>query len=386
MLLYENTDFYRTTDDGNERIPVVPPPKRVRQTVSMASFKSLAISSFSFPFNNVLRIREALKLQTLPYASTGEMDLFPSVLEKGSRNSSGIVWFVPSVELEKLTPPLPNVENRLWPAPMSLVSEIQGEGGVLWLDENSACSMLWEGGIPVLYRWKARSRTTAEAERAWLEAYCKTKEKELGAFFALDATRPSELARLPQIVKESLAAYPWIGDVNLSKSALDSALVLERTVRLGTRVASWFLVFGLLAMAGNGLRYYEARKGVAEIRRRASQVYIEAFEPSRTTPVSDPIGLARQRLEDLLNPSDGRHLNDVLEDLGNILEQNSSMDITIDTMRYALNEVDYTGSAPDTATVWDFQRSWAEKAETARVENIQSAPNIGFRYDLRVRW
>ena len=387
MLLYDNADFFRVTEGGVLRIPSPAPLRRIRHTVSMAPLKSVAISPFSFPFNNVLRIREALKLQTLPYAAAGDMELFPSLLEKAPRSSSGIAWFVPAGELENVKAPLAQVENKVWPAPLPLVSQVQGDGVTLWLDETNICSMLWRSGVPILYRWKARAKTTPEAERAWFEAYCKSKEEEPGGFFVLDATLPSDLARLPQIVKESLERHPWIGDMNLSRSAFDSALVLERAVRSGASAASWLLILGLLALAGNGMRYYQARRSIDEFRDRSSNLYREAFDPARTGRIPDPLGLARSKIAEFKGgTTDGRQINDVFSDLGSIFTENPSMDVTLDSMRYNANGVDYTGSAPDMGTAQSLQRFWLEKAASAQLGNLQSAPGIGFRFDLNIKW
>jgi hypothetical protein len=385
VQFYENADFFRITAEGTRRIPSPSAPKRVKHTVTLAPLKSVAIFPFAFPFNNVLRIREALKLQVLPYASGGEMELFPSLLDKTSRSSSGVAWFVPSAELERVEAPT-QVENRVWPAPLSLVSQVEGEGATFWLDEENICSILWRGGVPVLYRWKSRERASGESERAWYEAYCKSREEELRETFFLDATQP-EVSRLPEIVKKSLDLYPWIGEVNLSRSALDSALVLERTVNALSRVASWLLIMGLFVLGGNVLRYYEPRQNLNELRDRSSELYRSTFDPSRTGRISDPLGLALSRMAELKGgSSEGRLINETLTDLGAIFEQYPSIDVTLDFARYNLEGVDYTGSAPDMETAQEFRRAWAERASTAQLGNLQNAPGVGYRFDLNVRW
>jgi hypothetical protein len=349
--------------------------------------RSVAISPFSFPFHSAVRIREALKLQTLPYAAAGKMDLYPSILEKTPHGSSGIAWFVSGEDPGDIKAPLNNVENRIWPAPLPLVSRIHGDGITLWVDETAVCTMLWRGGVPVLYRWKAAARTTPLAEREWIEAYCRSRSEEPGEFFMMDATRP-ELVLLPEIIKESLARYPWIEDINLSRSALDSALVLEDAVRLGTRVASWILVFGLLVAAGNGLRYYEYRQNADALRNSLSSLYRETFDPSATGRISDPLGLARSKMAGLggNGPAEGRLISEVFSDLGEIFEKNPSMDVTLDTIRYNPDGVDYTGSAPDPVTIQNFRGACAKNAASAQVMNIRNAPGIGNRFDLSVRW
>jgi hypothetical protein len=388
---YENVVFFRVTENGAERIPA-PAPKRVKHIVLMTPLKSVAVSSFSFPFSNVLRIREALKLQTLPYAAAGGMELFPSIVNKTPRSSGGVVWFVPSGELEAVTSlssPLETgrVETGVWPAPLPLVSRIRGEGVVFWLDKNNVSSMLWRGGLPVLCRWKARGRTTLDAELDWFRSYCKSREEELGECFVLNAEEPSELAALPEIVRESLELYPWLGEVNLSQRALDSAVVVERTVHLLSRAVFWILLMGLLVLAGNGLRYYEARRSIDEIRDRSSELYRSAFDPSRTGRISDPLGLARSKVEELRGGvSEGHPLNEVFADLGSIFEQNPSMDVTLDVIRYNVDGVMYSGSAPDREKIQEFWSAWAARADNVPYPSINTAPGVGYRFDMNVRW
>ena len=402
MWTFENTNFFRVIDGRAVRIASSFTPKRVRHTVSLVPLKSVAISTFSFPFNNVLRIREALKLKVLPYAAAGGMELFPSLLDKTPRSSEGVAWFVPSGELENVTVPMAQVENRVWPAPLPLVSKVGGEGVTFWMDEGNICSMLWRSGAPVLYRWKPRESAaeaqpslaqltqpsfTLESERSWYEAYCKSKGEEIGEIFTLDATQPSGLDNFSEIVRESLRLCPWIGDVNLSRSAFDNALVMERAVRSLSRVASWFLIMGLFALAGNGLRYYEARRSIDELRDRSSQLYRSTFDPSRTGRIADPLGLALSKVAELQGGAvEGRLINQVFADLGSIFEQNLSMDVTLDSVRYNLLEgVDYTGSAPDMETAQEFRRAWVERANAGPL-NLQNAPGVGYRFDLSVKW
>jgi hypothetical protein len=361
----------------------------LKYAVSLAPLRSAAITPFSFPFGNVLRVRDALKLQSLPYAAAGEMELFPSILKKTPRGSDGIAWFISSKELEDvaLLAQTTQGEPRVWPAPLALASAVEGEGLVFWMDEENICSMLWRGGAPVLYRWKSRKRASLDDERVWYAAYCESKGEEVGREFVLDTTQLSDLARLPEVLKKSLTVYPWICDVNLARSALDNALVLERTVRSLSRVASWILAIGLLVLLGNGLRYYEARQGADELRDLSSDLYRSAFDSTRAGRIPDPLGLALSRLAELRGgTAEGRSIGEVFSDLGNIFEQNPSMDITLDLVRYNQEGVDYTGFAPNMETAQDFRNAWAQYAGTTLLQNMQNLSGAIYRFDLSVKW
>ena len=384
---FESIDLYRAVGGALRRVSSAPPSRRSQAAV-LVPMRSLSISSFTFPFGSVMRVREALRLQNLPLlscASTGGMELFPTVLERSPRSSAGVAWYVATAELD--VPELPTLSPLVWPAPLPLVSKVDGTGVTLWADEENLCSLLWSEGRPVLCRWRSRTAGSAESELAWYDRYCKEQALERGESFILDATKPESLEALTGIVRESLARYPWIGTVNLSRTALEGAVGLERSVRLLTRVAGWALLLGVLVLTGNVLRWNQARSGAESARSRSEALYRETFDAERTGRISNPVALARDRLAELRgSDAEGKSLEDTLAELGTIFTENPSMDVTLDVLRYNAEGLDCTGSAPDMSTVLAFRKAWEGRAALSQLDNTQSVPGLGYRFDLRVRW
>ncbi len=384
----ENIDLYRVADGALRRV-VFAPSSRRRRVVVLVPMRSLSVSAFAFPFGSVVRVREALRLQNLPLLSCapeGGMELFPTVLERTPRSSSGVVWYASASEMDfpELTAGLAPL---VWPAPLSLVSKVDGTGVTLWADEENLCSLLWQGGRPALCRWRSRSGGSAESELAWYDRYCRGQDLERGGSFVLDATDPRSLEPLGGIVRESLARYPWIGTVNLSRTALEGAEGLERSVRLLTRVAGWVLLLGALVLAGNLLKWNQAQSGAEAARLRSEALYREAFDAERTGRIANPVTLARDRIAELRgSDAEGRSLGDSLAELGAIFTENPSMDVTLDVLRYNAEGLDCTGSAPDMSTVLAFRKAWEGRAALSQLDNTQSVPGLGYRFDLRVRW
>ena len=385
----ENIDLHRVAGGTLRRVSAVPPSRRVRRAAVLVPMRSLSVSPFLFPFGSVMRVREALRLQTLPFLScapAGGMELFPTVLERTPRSSSGVVWYASAAELDFPEPPA-GLSTLVWPAPLPLVSRVGGTGVTLWADEENLCSLLWSEGRPVLCRWRSRSAGSAESEFAWYDRYCRAQELERGDSFALDATDPKDLESLGGIVRESLARYPWIGTVNLSRTALEGAVGLERAVRLLTRVAGWALLLGVLVLTGGVLKWYQARGGAETARLRSEALYREAFDAERTGRIANPVTLARDRIAELRgNDAEGRSLEDALAELGSVFSENPSMDVTLDVLRYNAEGLDCTGSAPDMSTVLTFRKAWEGRAALSQLDNTQSVPGLGYRFDLRVRW
>ena len=62
--------------------------------ITLVPMKSLSLEDFSFPFSNATKIREALRLQVMPFSAAGELEIFPVVISKAGRGVNGLVWYV----------------------------------------------------------------------------------------------------------------------------------------------------------------------------------------------------------------------------------------------------------------------------------------------------
>ncbi|MBR1671376.1 MAG: hypothetical protein IJ702_00445 [Fretibacterium sp.] len=382
---FENVTFRRVV--GTE-VRSAGPARR--SPVTLVPMRSLSLDAFAFPFSNATKVREALRLQVLPYAAAGEVEIFPVVLERTGRGANGIAWYVSPEELS--LPEGAGGGGMVWPAPLPLASRVEGTGVTLWADEENLCSLLWQGDRPVLSRWRPRSHTpgagaTPESELAWFDLYCKGQGLERGASFVLDAADPEEFASVGDIARESLARCPWLRSVNLSRTALEGAMGLERGVRLLTRAACWIFLMGALALTGNLLRWNQLQHKAEEVRGRSEALYREVFDPSRTGRIGNPVALARDRIAALQGGgSEGRGLDDVLADLGAVFAEDPSLDVVVDVLRYNAEGLDFTGSAPDMSTVLSFRKAWEGRAGLSQLDNTQSVSGVGYRFDLRVRW
>ena len=357
--------------------------------ITLVPMKSLSLENFSFPFSNSTKIREALKLQVMPFSAAGELEIFPVVLSKKGRGVSGIVWYVSPEELN-----IPET-NKILPAPLPFVSRLSqhdGTGVTMWVDEENVCSMLWQEYKPVMSRWrKLLDEHTEEKELAWYDNYCKAREIERGGNFVVHAfgdnadDEPDE--EFYEIVNESVQKCPWIANVNLSRSAIEGARDLERSVKFLTRASCWVLFLGIIMLASSLLRWNQLQKQIQEIRTRSENFYRQTFDASHTGRIANPVNLARDRIASLTGTTGEAHsIDEVFADLGEIFSGGKNNGITLDIIRYNADGIDCTGTAPDMTTILNFRKAWQEYAETAQVDNTQFVSGIGYRFDLRVRW
>ncbi|MBQ7169748.1 MAG: hypothetical protein IJR63_07610 [Synergistaceae bacterium] len=380
-------------DDTGEDETVKRPSVRIitqgsgKTTVTLAPMKSLSLEEYTFPFQNAGKIADALKLQAMPYTAGGELDIFPVTVSKEGRNSRGIVWYVSPGELNI---PSAGRNAKIWPSPLPLVSQLEefgGNGVTMWADEENICSILWQSNRPVLYRWKkylpGHGDDPQSRELSWYDTYCQSRGLERGGDFSLNIC--DDDCDIGQIVSESVRICPWIADVNLSRTVLEGARDLERTVRVLTRISCWLLAVGVIILGAQALSYISTQTQTSELRARTEAFYRETFDPTRTGRISNPVTLARDKIASLSGGNDEAHpLDEVLADLGEVFSAVSG--ITIDIVRYNADGIDCTGVAPDMTTALNFRKAWEDKANLVQVDNTQFVSGIGYRFDLRVRW
>ena len=364
--------------------------------VTLVPMKSLSLEDFTFPFPNTTKIREALRLQVMPFSAAGELELFPVVMSKSGRTVNGIVWYASPDELNIPSLAYDSRGNvKFWPAPLPFISQLEeynGSGVTMWIDEENVCSLLWHENKPVLYRWRKRTGEHSDAkELSWYDSYCKAQELDRGGNFVINASDDNndeeDNDAFYEIVNESVRICPWIANVNLSRSALEGARDLERTVRLLTRASCWLLVLGTAALGACIWKWNQVSGHVQEVRTRNENYYRQTFDPSHTGRVANPVSLARDKIAELNGTGTQVHpLEEVLADLGEVFSGEQSMDVTVDIVRYNSEGIDCTGSAPDMTTILNFRKAWENRASLAQVENTQFVSGIGYRFDLRVRW
>lgn len=361
--------------------------------INLVPMKSLSLEDFSFPFSNSTRISSALRLQVMPYAAAGEVELFPVIISRSGKGANGIVWYASPDELNIPALAYDSASGKTWPAPLPFISQLAGYNGsgvTMWIDEENVCSLLWQNNRPILYRWrKFIDETSEEKELAWYDSYCAAKELDRGGNFVVNASGDEETDddAFSEVVSESVRICPWISEVNLSRSALEGARDLERTVRLLTRAACWILGLGVIALSGSLLRWYMLQNQVQEVRTRSENYYRQVFDPQRTGRISNPVTLARDKISEATGTGGPSHpLEEVLADLGEIFGEQKSFDVTLDVIRYNSEGIDCTGTAPDMSTVLNFRKAWEERNNMAQVDNTQFVAGIGYRFDLRVRW
>ena len=120
---YSNTEFSRLIASSHAQKPMT--NTGGKSSIMLVPMRSLSLEDFTFPFQNTTKIRDALKLQVMPFTAGGEMEIFPVILSRTGRSAGGIVWYVSPSELE-----IPSAKSsKIWPSPLPLISQLEEYGG-----------------------------------------------------------------------------------------------------------------------------------------------------------------------------------------------------------------------------------------------------------------
>ena len=406
MPNYESSLLFRILE--REVKPIDTPSKRnskSQQNAYLVPFRMLSVSAFKFPFSNPVRIREAIKLQTASYSGGNSIQIFPVSVSKSSKETSGFSFFLPDSELIEFEEIAKHTSSPVFPAALSLASSVNGNGITVWTDEKNICSVIWRSGIPELYRWRAKKEDALDAEINWLNKYRETKEtgeigeiekteeietaegtektEEKNDIYIFDAEIDSD--KLHLISRQSFTSFPWLREVNLSRSAINSVMILERLVRLSSKAAVWLTVFGIIFAAGVWLNHFMLSNALADTISNSEKLYREVFD--KEGRIVDPVSQARGRINTLKGSgTSGKSLSEALSAIG-VSWRNKPMGITIDTMSYSSEgTADIVGAATDMATIISFRTYLAETGGSVQQGDVSQIPGGGFRFNLKIRW
>ena len=357
-----------------------------RDLLLLVPFHSLSIQPFSFPFSGQTAIREAVKLQVQPFTSGKPLiEAFPTVCSREGEGSAGITCFLSSEELAVVESVAAKARSlRVWPLPLALAARLPDNGLAACILKDEICSMLFTGGIPVLYRIVSRKRKTIEDETDWIRSFASGRGvEELETYVWEDSEDGAARDDLAGMASETLSRKHFAPDVNLSVRAVDTVLALEKGIRLCTRAASWILLAGLCAAGGMYAQREFSLRALDRIRDQGTALYRSVFDA--TGKIVDPVSQARGKLNAARGGEKGLILEVMLARLGASVKAAGETSVSVESLRYNAEGADLTGSVPDMERLQAFQKGISVSFRT-QLGDIQQIPGGGLRFSMNLRW
>ncbi|HQF91345.1 MAG TPA: type II secretion system protein GspL [Synergistaceae bacterium] len=351
--------------------------------VLLYPFRTLSVHPFSYPFGNLSRIREALALQYRSLLLGGQgVEVLPTVWRREGKGASGVAWFWSREELAFL-------EGRrgprltVWPLPLALASQMEGDGAALWVDGGAVSSLAWRQGIPFLARWKTLGPQGLEGEKAWFrqmggEAFSFVEE-------TLDPRTPQEaLRRLGAAADATWKAFPLLHEVDLSSGGVDALVAWDQALLSLRGPLGALLVGGLLFSGVQGGELWSALHRQEDLQARAAEAYAQVFGGTPT----DPLSQARARLAEARGENRqarGASLGDVIRFVGETLSEGGDK-MTLETLRYSASGAQMGGVLPDVGTLAKVKERLKKGELSSRVGDVQQTPDGQVRFTVEVGW
>lgn len=336
----------------------------------------MSLHPFSFPFGDPARVRQALRLQisSLLGKNAEDVRVHPVTLEHDGDRSRGFALAIPAEESlgGSISP-----GTRLFPAPLALGGSVAPDGLGIWADGQNVSSVLWQDGIPVLYRCSPRAEAEPEETAEWIRASAGRDLKVL----VLDAREdPAAAGILEAEAEKTWKAFPPLAALDLSPGQMESALRLENLALAAKPALAWLLALGVLFSAATGLSYFSSRMKLARYEESSVRLYREVFDP--TGPVRDPLSQAKARLAAASGQEETGNLSGTLAMLGRA-GSTAGDGIFLDTLRFSKGQSELIGRGGSVESIRAFQRAMDPKH--ASLEDLQQLPGGLFRFRLAVR-
>ena len=351
--------------------------------VLLYPFRTLSVQPFSYPFGNVLRIREALNLQYRNLLLGGQgVEVLPTVWRREGKGASGVAWFWSREELSFLEN-LPGRNLTVWPLPLAFAASVEGDGVALWSDGEAVSSLAWRQGMPFLARWKALGAQGLEEEKSWFRRV--GGEALSFVEHAVDPRDPQEaLRRLGAAADATWRAFPLLHEVDLSTGGVDALVAWDQALLSLRGPLGAMLVAGLLFAGVEWGEVWSATRYQEGLQTSATSTYTQVFGGTPT----DPLSQARSRLAEARGENRqarGASVEDVIRFIGETLSGLEG-DVRLENLRYGATGAQLIGVVSDVGALTGVKESLKKGALSSRVGDVQQTPDGKVRFTVEVGW
>jgi hypothetical protein len=349
--------------------------------VLLHPFKNLSAHEFSFPFQGMSKVRDALKIQFRPLLGEAveKIGFIPFFAGVSKKTSSGCVFLSrgDELDLERAAAPANCI---VWPAPLAFAGEVGPNGLIIWHDGANVTSVWLKDWIPVSYRTMPLDGASPEDEEARAVEYIVQAGGSIDKTLIVDASDVSE-RDLQACGMKTLAACPAYSQLDLSGKGTNLQEIYERKAAAILKCANAALVAGLVFLLAACGVYFMQSPLAASDGENAAALYETAFGEKSMQPLAS----AAQRLRAAREGKRHDTLASMLRDLSSLWERlGGEPGMAIETLRYGSDSTDMLGSAESNESIGRMRAILEELGYATRTDNIQAIPGGGMRFNMNV--
>ena len=366
--------FY--TVDRLADAPQIPGENRV----CCVPFRTAAAYPFSFPFGRKVGLRGALELKFRALTGGGgALAMAAQVTEQSASSTRGAAWFASRAEIEDYEKRLGD-KTAFIPAPLALLSEVGGDGLVLWREDGCTCALWAEGYEPKLYRCFSDGECAPDEAARWMRGYAQSSGGEIAAenVRLFDAAGISQ-AELQRAGEATFAASPSIAALDFSNGGASAAERRESffasafsALRAAVVAGAFCLVLSVLLLVQNVFMKDSFASAPSEI-------YSSTLgEESRA-----PLTSVTRRLRAVSGGGVQLSFDGVLA--GVAAAWKSAPDtMRLDALRYGIERTELEGRAQKTEDIQTLRGALSKNGFAVRLGDVQQIPGGGMRFSLHL--
>lgn len=365
----------------------IPPSAYGGSKILLYPFKNMSIQSFSFPFAGISRVREALKIQYRPLLgeASNRVSIIPFFVSSDKKSSSGCVFLLFGDERREIEEAIKknnkSEDYQVWPAALAFADEVEGNGLILWKDDESITTLWVDDWVPKFYKTVSASDTNTEEEERLALAFISQQGGDVGSVFSVSKADlvDSDVQSYGTQTLSRCAAYEQLDLSNRGTNLLEQR---ERAIGALAGAARLSIAFGLLFLLLSAGIYLFQGSLLTASAQSMEGVYSASFGENSRQPLSS----ARAKVRSLQSPETvDNSLHTTLRSLTAVWDKlTASNDIYIETLRYGADNTDILGTADNNESIQRVRQLLEEEGFSARTDNIQTIPSGELRFNLNI--
>jgi hypothetical protein len=357
------------------------------KSVLLRSFGNISAYEFSFPFQGMTKIREALKIKFKSLLGDGAQRVslipFPTKIEK--KSVSGCVFVIRNDEntaVSDMTAKYAVTPNcAVWPKPLVFACEAAPDGLLVCADENGIASVWFKNWTPVFYRVLPSDSTTSEEEKQSVLEYIERSGGHVDKTVIVDLKDYSD-EDLRSLGSLTMSACPMYERLDLSETGASRQETREKILSrlsIASRVA---LAAGLVCLALTVGIYFKQSLVAGDTLNHTGDIYEISFGERSMQPMVS----AARKLANAGKDGLGYSLLSLADDISNAWKKlGDDPGITIETLRYGLEASDILGTAKNNESIQRFRSFIEETGGSPRTDNIQTVLGGDLRFSMNIR-
>lgn len=348
--------------------------------VCCVPFRTATAYPFSFPFGKKGDLRGALGLKFRSLSGEGSsLTMIPQTTVRDTSSTRGTAWFVSRDEVAHYESLLGD-KAVFMPAPLAVLSEVDGDGLVLWCDDDCICALWAEEYEPKLYRCFKTSDATPEGAAGWIRSYAQSvggsiDPERIRLFNANDITQ-EELQRAGEA---TFSAAPSIAGLDFSNGGTSAAERRESMIKSAVCGLKAATAVGLFCLVLSFVLLVQNLHIKPTLATAPSEIYKLALgEESRAPLTSVTRKLSAVSGKGLQMTFDG-----VLAGIGTTWKTVPDT-MRLDALRYGSERTELEGKAQKTEDIQALRHELEKSGFTVRLGDVSQIPGGGMRFSLNL--